>query len=83
MPYARALDLEEAWTARFTEAVGEAAARRELTGSSWMMAPGFIGSGAQGIGRALGDSLSSQIASATTPPGSSAGSGSFGGGGGR
>ncbi|MBS7455855.1 DUF2207 domain-containing protein [Coralloluteibacterium stylophorae] len=81
LPYALALDLEEAWTARFTEAVGEAAARRELSGSSWMLAPGFIGASAQDIGRALGASLSSQIASATTPPGSSPGSSSFGGGG--
>jgi hypothetical protein len=83
LPYAVALDVEEAWTRKFTLAVGAAAAAAVTAGIAW-----YRGSGIGDLGQlshAIGSSLSSQIASASTPPGSSSGSGgggSSGGGGG-
>ena len=79
LPFAVALKVEEAWTAKFTAAVAG--------GISW-----YHGSGASDLGsltRAVGGTLSSQIASVSSSPGSSSGaggggsSGGGGGGGGR
>lgn len=83
LPYAMALDVEEAWTKKFTLAVGVAAAAATTAGIAWYRggSTGDLGSFAQ----SLGSSLNSSIASAATPPGSSSGSGgggSSGGGGG-
>jgi uncharacterized membrane protein YgcG len=83
LPYAVALEVEEAWTAKFTAAVGAAAAAAATAGIAW-----YRGSGASNLGnltQAVGSSLSSQIASSSSPPGSSSGrggGGSSGGGGG-
>ena len=83
LPFAVALEVEDAWTAKFTAAVGGAAAAAAASHIGW-----YHGSGRSDLGslsRALGDSLSSQISSASNPPGSSSGSGgggSSGGGGG-
>jgi len=83
LPYAVALDVEEAWTKKFTLAVGAAAAAAAGSAIAW-----YHGGGASDLGslaNAVGNSLSSQIASSSTPPGSSSGSGgggSSGGGGG-
>jgi hypothetical protein len=83
LPYAVALDVEEAWTKKFTLAVGAAAAAAAGSAIAW-----YHGGGASDLGSlssALGSSLSSQIASSSTPPGSSSGAGgggSSGGGGG-
>jgi len=83
LPYAVALDVEEAWTKKFTLAVGAAAAAAAGSAIAW-----YHGGGAGDLGslsNALGSSLSSQIASSSTPPGSSSGAGgggSSGGGGG-
>jgi uncharacterized membrane protein YgcG len=83
LPYAVALEVEEAWTAKFTAAVGAAAAAAATGSIAW-----YRGSGASNLGQlsqAVGSSLSSQIASSSTPPGSSrggGGGGSSGGGGG-
>jgi hypothetical protein len=83
LPYAVALEVEEAWTAKFTAAAGVAAAAAATAGMSW-----YRGSGASDLGsltQAVGSSLSSQIASSSSPPGSSSGrggGGSSGGGGG-
>ena len=83
LPYAVALEVEEAWTAKFTAAVGAAAAAAATAGIAW-----YRGSGASNLGsltQAVGSSLSSQIASSSSPPGSSrggGGGGSSGGGGG-
>lgn len=83
LPYAVALDVEEAWTRKFTLAVGAAAATAASAGIAW-----YHGSGTGDLGslsQAIGNSLSSQIASSSSPPGSSSGSGgggSSGGGGG-
>ena len=86
LPYAVALDVEDAWSKKFTVAVGAAAAAAATSAIAW-----YHGSGAGGIGdigsfsKAIGSSLASQIASSSTPPGSSSGGGgggSSGGGGG-
>lgn len=82
LPYAVALDVEKAWTAKFTAAVGTAAATAATAGIAW-----YHGSGsadAAGFTSSIGKALSSQIASSSTPPGSSSGSGGggFSGGGG-
>jgi uncharacterized membrane protein YgcG len=83
LPYAVALEVEEAWTKKFTLAVGAAAAAATANNIGWYHGGnvGDLGS----LTRAVGNSLSSTIASASTPPGSSSGSGgggSSGGGGG-
>lgn len=83
LPYAVALDVEEAWTRKFTLAVGAAAAAATTAAISWYRGGGVsdLGSLADAVGRGL----SAQIASSSSPPGSSSGSGgggSSGGGGG-
>jgi hypothetical protein len=83
LPYAVALEVEDAWTAKFTAAVGAAAAAAAASSIAW-----YHGGGATDLGSlssAIGSSLSSQIASSSTPPGSASGAGgggSSGGGGG-
>ena len=82
LPYAVALDVEEAWTTKFTAAVGAAAAAEATARMGW-----YHGAGANNLGglvKAVGSGLSSSIASASTPPGSSSGGGGggFSGGGG-
>ena len=83
LPYAVALDVEDAWTRKFTAAVGAAAAAAATASIGW-----YHGGGSSDLGsftQALGSQLSSQISSASSPPGSSSGSGgggSSGGGGG-
>ncbi|MDQ3618410.1 MAG: DUF2207 domain-containing protein [Pseudomonadota bacterium] len=82
LPYAVALDVEDAWTGKFTLAVGAAAAAAATSAIAW-----YHGSRSADMGsfaKAVGNSLSSQISSASTPPGSSSGGGGggFSGGGG-
>lgn len=83
LPYALALDVEDAWTERFITVVGAAAAAESTRQMGW-----YAGTGISNIGevsKALGSSLSSSIASSSSPPGSSSGGGgggSSGGGGG-
>ena len=84
LPYAIALDVEDAWTGKFTHAVGQAVADQTQNNMGW-----YAGSGARlgGIGavtQSLGSSLSSTISSSASPPGSSSGGGGggFSGGGG-
>jgi uncharacterized membrane protein len=81
--YAVALDVEDAWTKKFTLAVGAAAAAEATSSITWYRGAhiGDIGS----FSKAIGSSLASQIASSSSPPGSSSGGGgggSSGGGGG-
>lgn len=83
LPYAVALDVEEAWTKKFTLAVGAAAAAAATAAIGWYSGSriGDMGS----LAKSIGSGLSSSIASASTLPGSSSGSGgggSSGGGGG-
>lgn len=83
LPYAIALDVEEAWSRKFTLAVGAAAAAAATAGITWYRGGGFNDLGS--LAKAVGSGLNSSIASASTPPGSSSGSGgggSSGGGGG-
>ena len=85
LPYAVALEVEDAWTRKFTAAVGAAAVAAATASMTWYHATGR--NARSGIGdvasfsKAIGSSFASQIASSSTPPGSSSGS-SFGGGGG-
>jgi uncharacterized membrane protein YgcG len=82
LPYAVALDVEEAWTRKFTAAVGAAAAAEATARMVWYHGArtGDLG----GLVKAVGSGLSSSIASASTPPGSTSGGGGggFSGGGG-
>ena len=83
LPFAVALEVEDAWTTKFTAAVGVGAAAEASAGISWYHGGGVSDLGS--LSHAVGSSLSSQIASSSTPPGSSSGSGgggSSGGGGG-
>ncbi len=82
LPYAVALDVEEAWTEKFTAAVGAAAAAEATARIAWYR--GGRADNLGGIAKAVGAGLSASIASASTPPGSSsgAGGGGFSGGGG-
>ncbi|MET0580500.1 MAG: DUF2207 domain-containing protein [Pseudoxanthomonas sp.] len=83
LPYAVALEVEDAWTKKFTVAAGAAAVAAATAGISW-----YHGSSIGDLGsfsKAVGSSLSSQIASSSSVPGSSSGGGgggSSGGGGG-
>jgi len=83
LPYAVALEVEDAWTKKFTAAVGVAAAAEATRRIGW-----YHGGNVNDLGslsRAIGSSLTSQIASSASPPGGSSGSGgggSSGGGGG-
>jgi uncharacterized membrane protein YgcG len=84
LPYAVALDVEDAWTKKFTAAAGAAAVAAATERMGWYSGTGRA-SDLGDFSRAIGSSLSSSIASASTPPGSSSGSGgggSSGGGGG-
>lgn len=85
LPYALALEVEDAWTRHFTEAVGAARAEETARSMSWYR--GSTGSMASlgAMSSQLGSALSSQISSSSSPPGSSSGGGgggSSGGGGG-
>jgi uncharacterized membrane protein YgcG len=84
LPYAVALDVEEAWSKKFTLAVGAAAAAVAASHIAWYRGSGPI-SDLGSFGSSIGSSLSSTISSSSSPPGSSSGSGgggSSGGGGG-
>lgn len=84
LPYAVALEVEDAWTEKFTTAVGAAAAAEAASRMAWYGGRGPI-TNMGDFTSSIGSSLSSQISSAATPPGSSSGSGgggSSGGGGG-
>ncbi|MEO6079047.1 MAG: DUF2207 domain-containing protein [Steroidobacteraceae bacterium] len=84
LPYAMALEVEEAWTSKFTAAVGAAMAQQSSPGwyhGGSMSSPMGLAS----IGNSLGGALTQQISASSTPPGSSSGGGgggSSGGGGG-
>lgn len=83
LPYAVALDVEDAWTKKFTLAVGAAAAAAATSAMAWYHGTGSVGD-IGGFTNAIGNSLASQIASSSSPPGSSSGGGGggFSGGGG-
>lgn len=82
LPYAVALGVEDAWTRRFTVAVGAAAAAAATAAIGWYQGGNFGSVG--NFTKSVGSALSTQIASASSPPGSSSGGGGggFSGGGG-
>ncbi|MFA7607898.1 MAG: DUF2207 domain-containing protein [Rhodocyclaceae bacterium] len=80
LPYAVALGVEEAWTKKFTLAVGAAAAAAAGAGIAWYRGGGMSDLGS--LAGSLGSGLSSSVASASSPPGSSSGGGGGGGSGG-
>lgn len=82
LPYAVALDVEDAWTEQFTRAAGAEAAAEAMRNIGW-----YRGGDITSLSRLasdVGGALDSRIASASTPPGSGSGSGGggFSGGGG-
>jgi uncharacterized membrane protein YgcG len=83
LPYAVALDVEDAWTKKFTAAVGAAAAAEASARMRWYSGHVPV-TNLGNFTKAMGSGLSSQIASSSSPPGSSSGSGGggFSGGGG-
>jgi uncharacterized membrane protein YgcG len=84
LPFAVALDVEDAWTKQFTAAVGAAVAAEATSRMGWYSGSGRV-TDIGGFTKSIGSSLNSSIASSSSPPGSSSGSGgggSSGGGGG-
>jgi hypothetical protein len=79
LPYAVALDVEEAWTRRFTQILG-AAAVAAAAGAFYSSGSGSGFSGS-GFSSSVG-SLTDTVSAASTPPGSSSGGSGGGGGGG-
>jgi uncharacterized membrane protein YgcG len=82
LPYAVALDVEDAWTRKFTLAAGAAAVAAASARMGW-----YHGAPISDLGsftKAMGSHLGSQIASSSQAPGSSSGGGGggFSGGGG-
>jgi len=88
LPYAQALDVEEAWSGRLVAAVGIAAAAeltREAVGTwyqSSQRSGDFTPTNFASSLSSLSSSLGSAISSSSTPPGSSSGGGYSGSGGG-
>jgi uncharacterized membrane protein YgcG len=78
LPYAVALEVEDAWTSKFTAAAGAAAVAEAQRRMTWYGGQGPI-TNLGSFTNSIGNGLSSSISSASTPPGSSSG---FGGGGG-
>jgi hypothetical protein len=87
LPYAIALDAENAWSRKFAEAAaraGEDPARRSYS-PSWYSGGGFDARHSGGFASSLGSALTTATAAAASAPGSHSGSGgggSSGGGGG-
>jgi uncharacterized membrane protein YgcG len=74
LPYAVALDVENAWAAKFAGILAAAGATAAV--SSWYLASGGNRSATDIVDR-LGSGLSQTVASASTAPGSRSGSGGF------
>lgn len=84
LPFAVALGVEDAWSEKFTAAVGAAAAAEAASHMGWYSGRGPM-TNLGDFTSSIGSGLSSTISSASSPPGSSSGSGgggSSGGGGG-
>jgi uncharacterized membrane protein YgcG len=85
LPYAVALGVEKAWTARFAAALAQAGKPLTQYSPDWCTGSDFATLGAAGFAATLGSALSSAVSSASSAPGSSSGGGgggSSGGGGG-
>ncbi|WP_101925017.1 MULTISPECIES: DUF2207 domain-containing protein [Luteimonas] len=67
LPYAVALEVEDAWTRQFRAAVGDAEATRAVDALPW-----YTGIAVTDLGRfsrSMGSSLAARLAAASTPPG--------------
>jgi uncharacterized membrane protein len=85
LPYAVALDVENAWASRFTRVLAAAAAAGQTQTMGWYSGHSSPWTNTDDFVDRVGSSLSSNVSSASTAPGSSSGSGgggSSGGGGG-
>ena len=85
LPYALALNLEQAWAEKFSGVLGGASNSPGGNGAyspAWYSGPGWNGMGATGFADSLGGSFSSAISSSASAPGSSGGGGGGSGGGG-
>ncbi|MFW6340611.1 MAG: DUF2207 domain-containing protein [Wenzhouxiangella sp.] len=82
LPFALALEVEEAWADKFTAAVGQAMAERTHSSLAWYTGSGAAVGSLGGMTQSLGKSLSANISSAASPLGSSGGGGGSSGGGG-
>ena len=83
LPYALALDVENAWAAQFADVLAQASAQGYTP--VWYVGHGFASGDYSGFADNLGNGFSSAISSSATAPGSTSGSGgggSSGGGGG-
>jgi uncharacterized membrane protein YgcG len=85
LPYAIALEVENAWAARFAGVLAAAAAAGHTQTMVWYSGHSDPWNDPDGFADSMGSSLASTVSSASTAPGSSSGSGgggSSGGGGG-
>ena len=86
LPFAIALDVENSWASRFSGVLAAAAAdpSRQQSGMTWYSGSSSPWTNVNGFTAAVGATLASSVASASTAPGSSSGSGGggFSGGGG-
>ena len=85
LPYAIALDMENAWGRRFTEVLSRAGTDGQGYSPVWYSGLAFNSANVAAFASSMGDSLSTAISSSSTAPGSSSGGGgggSSGGGGG-
>jgi uncharacterized membrane protein YgcG len=85
LPYAVALDCEQAWGAQFAGILAAAGQAPGQYSPAWYSGAAFAASGLGGFASSFSSGLSSAISSSSTAPGSSSGSGgggSSGGGGG-
>jgi uncharacterized membrane protein YgcG len=81
LPFAVALEVEDAWTKKFTAAAGAAAVAQAQQRMYWYNSHSPI-TNLGSFSNSIGHGLSSSISSASTPPGSSSGFGGGGSGGG-
>ncbi|MCX5702613.1 MAG: DUF2207 domain-containing protein [Candidatus Omnitrophica bacterium] len=81
LPYALALDVEQAWSEQFSDCLSRVSASGEHYSPGWYSGRGWNTLGAVGFVSGFGSSFSNSISSASVAPGSSSGGG-FGGGGG-
>jgi len=85
LPYALALDVEQAWSEQFSDVLAKAAEAGQEYTPTWYTGTSFGRMDSGRFASALGSSLSKSVSSSSVAPGSSSGSfggGSSGGGGG-
>ena len=85
LPFAMALDVEQAWGEKFSDVIEAAELNGDYQQPEWYHGEGWDDGSPGSFAAALGSSLSASVASSSTAPGSSSGAGgggSSGGGGG-